>query len=590
MGWICSCNCGPCRKADGKAPTGQVVFQARNAGFENVHDYLVHLETGETSVEIAQRKVGRDWTNCGRFKCTDTSGIPESREDASESEAGEEFTLNEETSTQVHQGKLGMRLVKKFVQSQKRKRGAMRGSLPAKRMQHEFSPAYRRQDVDSIPARLEGTGQENSKEKTNEVSFVNVGVDQTFNTKEKPIQNDLTYKRNQNSGMKTNIKREHVDMNSENGTGETYPENLVAGKRRKLEAFGGNQRQDVLYEVMSSRSSLISPFSEVSCKVEPITFSEDNRRISGDCPSIGAGSRRKLANYADIPGGQVRTTFGLGSEPILRMRGASASRGVMNGLSSASTQMVLEQRGMECPSDPQGTIYRTKLKSALAHPFDAKEMATLDESARCRKPIQKLRQMRGRIVDVITEDEGLSYLDHHQDFALKLEEAASPPEKLALLRGFFFWLQHSCMEGAFRPWLGALTEFAPQSGDCIETEGPDCQVTAVVLQLDEAKDASHQVESKNVIHLDDGKGSPRLDEVTEAPRRLKRKYTKKIPRPPEVGRESRKPVMIPSIQTLIPFQAKKNSFQPVKAKMRTQQTSQPVVSYRVVLCLPAPAL
>lgn len=116
------------------------------------------------------------------------------------------------------------------------------------------------------------------------------------------------------------------------------------------------------------------------------------------------------------------------------------------------------------------------------------------------------------------------------------------------------------------------------------------QVTAVVLQLDEAKDASHQVESKNVIHLDDGKGSPRLDEVTEAPRRLKRKYTKKIPRPPEVGRESRKPVMIPSIQTLIPFQAKKNSFQPVKAKMRTQQTSQPVVSYRVVLCLPAPAL
>lgn len=37
-------------------------------------------------------------------------------------------------------------------------------------------------------------------------------------------------------------------------------------------------------------------------------------------------------------------------------------------------------------------------------------------------------------------------------------------------------MQHSCMEGAFRPWLGALTEFAPQSGDCIETEGPDCQV------------------------------------------------------------------------------------------------------------------
>lgn len=39
-------------------------------------------------------------------------------------------------------------------------------------------------------------------------------------------------------------------------------------------------------------------------------------------------------------------------------------------------------------------------------------------------------------------------------------------------------MQHSCMEGAFRPWPGALAESRSQSGDCIETEGPDCQVFA----------------------------------------------------------------------------------------------------------------
>lgn len=65
----CSCNCGPCRKADGKSPTGQRVFAARVAGFDNVHDFLVHLETGESPLVIARRKDGREWTNGGRFKC-----------------------------------------------------------------------------------------------------------------------------------------------------------------------------------------------------------------------------------------------------------------------------------------------------------------------------------------------------------------------------------------------------------------------------------------------------------------------------------------------------------------------------------------
>ena len=68
----------------------------------------------------------------------------------------------------------------------------------------------------------------------------------------------------------------------------------------------------------------------------------------------------------------------------------------------------------DCPSDFQGTEYRTKLKSVLAQPFDAKELDILEESAKCRKPVQRLRQMRGRVVDVVTEDEGFSYLDHHQ--------------------------------------------------------------------------------------------------------------------------------------------------------------------------------
>lgn len=63
---VCSCNCGPCRKADGKMPTGQLVWTARSAGFDNVHDFLIHLVTGDASEVIAQRKEGHEWTVFGR--------------------------------------------------------------------------------------------------------------------------------------------------------------------------------------------------------------------------------------------------------------------------------------------------------------------------------------------------------------------------------------------------------------------------------------------------------------------------------------------------------------------------------------------
>ena len=55
------CNCGPCRAAAGAAPTGQRVREAGRAGFDNVHDYLVHLETGETPAQFLDRKKAHWW-------------------------------------------------------------------------------------------------------------------------------------------------------------------------------------------------------------------------------------------------------------------------------------------------------------------------------------------------------------------------------------------------------------------------------------------------------------------------------------------------------------------------------------------------
>jgi hypothetical protein len=43
------------------APTHQMVKLARISGFDNVHDYLIHVKTGETASKIAKRKFDFDW-------------------------------------------------------------------------------------------------------------------------------------------------------------------------------------------------------------------------------------------------------------------------------------------------------------------------------------------------------------------------------------------------------------------------------------------------------------------------------------------------------------------------------------------------
>ena len=60
-GCVTCCNCGPCRKAHGLAPTHQVIQLARGAGFDNVHDYLVHGATGLTPAALLERKKSFEW-------------------------------------------------------------------------------------------------------------------------------------------------------------------------------------------------------------------------------------------------------------------------------------------------------------------------------------------------------------------------------------------------------------------------------------------------------------------------------------------------------------------------------------------------
>lgn len=68
------CNCGPCRKKAGLGPTHQLIKQARSAGFDNVHDFLVHRSTGQSPEVIAARKLAHPW---GRFALIQQKQKPE---------------------------------------------------------------------------------------------------------------------------------------------------------------------------------------------------------------------------------------------------------------------------------------------------------------------------------------------------------------------------------------------------------------------------------------------------------------------------------------------------------------------------------
>jgi hypothetical protein len=72
----CSCCCTQCLMQAGLEPTHQVVRLARDAGFDNVHDYLVHLVTGEALVGVRTRQCCSTMTThtCWSCRVEHTSG------------------------------------------------------------------------------------------------------------------------------------------------------------------------------------------------------------------------------------------------------------------------------------------------------------------------------------------------------------------------------------------------------------------------------------------------------------------------------------------------------------------------------------
>ncbi|XP_062184280.1 uncharacterized protein LOC133888153 [Phragmites australis] len=98
--------------------------------------------------------------------------------------------------------------------------------------------------------------------------------------------------------------------------------------------------------------------------------------------------------------------------------------------------------------------FKQKLMEVLKKPFNQEEHDELFGMATNRTPVKKERRTRHRVVNyACTYEMGKSYFDCYPDLADQVEgEGNSYPNRLALLRGLFFWLKNIGHEDQFRPW------------------------------------------------------------------------------------------------------------------------------------------
>ncbi|KAH0452027.1 hypothetical protein IEQ34_019326 [Dendrobium chrysotoxum] len=86
------------------------------------------------------------------------------------------------------------------------------------------------------------------------------------------------------------------------------------------------------------------------------------------------------------------------------------------------------------------TFFRNKLIDAISSPFNQSEYENLIVQARKRSPQVKLKHLRSDSIPYKTNIPGSSYFDYFPDLAKEVEQADCY-KGLALMRGFFFWLQ-----------------------------------------------------------------------------------------------------------------------------------------------------
>ncbi|CAM6098239.1 unnamed protein product [Calypogeia fissa] len=468
------CNCGPCRKAEGKPPTGPLARTAREAGFSNAHDYLIHLETGESAEVIARRKEGRGWTYAtgAFFTFVEVSPIPpwgmkglrtpkiplgfliskcrEGREDAMACEMAETARLALPWCRSEEQNVMACD-----------KAETPQLALPWHESEEQNVMACEMTETPQLALPWFESGEQNSgaiQERTGYPSQRSAEVGrENMSTSPGPVECQLSLTNSDVIGSPSRISMDAEET-------ECWRTHGAVPKRKRTVRKRPDRKKELhINEAEHEKSADVNN----SLKGEG---EEENQAVLPDLNSLCEQDLFELPDLnSPVPTSDGVTNSYSSVQEITGVTTCSESErhvplSAESGESSFSvkTQLTSENEG-EAATSTQATSadetvvatlgagddFRVKLDLILQRPFSSEQLKEMWNHFMFHRPSQQEYTHYGSSNGEADE----LLCDYFADLYEKLARTFSAFEKLKLLRGFFFWLQNSSMEGAFKPWV-----------------------------------------------------------------------------------------------------------------------------------------
>lgn len=567
------CNCGPCRKAQGLEPTGLLVHTARACGFTNVHDYLIHKNTGESQENIAERKLGKGWCQTGQLSPTKKQKIEDDKvervERTSDIEGGcrKRLSFNScDSGQQVNNmsaddklllpdalqknevNQANMSADEKLLllcplqgeEDDHREPKSMAAPSSQKKVTpvhgsanqpNIFATAFSRSESDALwgrfssdfkfpPENEEGSTSPSTSGKTHsnvsdarDLAGPSTSEIDSNNRSENPtpIFSGVKKEKIDEEQQKTHAvvaKLESMDsQEAQCNIGLLHSMNVEGHQDRMMGSLLGptlsamslshpknslltatikEEREDCQSKQWSPLvTKSTTGFSQMSTLWHSVKVKEEREDpwVANVSP-IDSNNPKNQGSLASQVKKEVIVDTQMSKVICIDDDGVNVDCPV-DGIQATS---VIKKSGSlgAVPQVWSANDFKSRLEAKLSERFSMKELEILTEAVSHRKPIFKVCETRQGCSQFSSQQEEYSCLDHHPDLASQLESSSRPVYKLSLLRGFFFWLEHARTQGAFKPWtLVSQSSETPDNNDCVEIEGPDCEIVAVVPSVDE---------------------------------------------------------------------------------------------------------
>ncbi|RCV34742.1 hypothetical protein SETIT_7G183300v2 [Setaria italica] len=192
---------------------------------------------------------------------------------------------------------------------------------------------------------------------------------------------------------------------------------------------------------------------------EEVDEEDEEWEVEGEDSEVGPGSDLQVVNILDF---EIKDEMEEEDELSAPVKGITESQPLNREASSskghaAIPRNALELQGVIWPphiTERPNSDFKKKLMQILMKPYKQEEYDRYFSMATNRTPVVKERRTRHSVVYYPWKHElGKSYFDSYPDLAeqFKLQDN-NYPNRLALLRGFFFWLENVGREDQFRPW------------------------------------------------------------------------------------------------------------------------------------------